>query len=117
MDQLPEQVSCCVCKYPAILDKENKAYICTVCGTEAWTDERKLIEYQQTVMGLDTREARKAERARIRKEYLSHINRPIISEILPIHPFPAGGGGSNNAKRNKTKPNKGTVNKWEVDKT
>jgi len=101
---LPEQVTCGYCSYPARLDKVNQAYICTVCGSELWTDERKLKEYQQKVSKEDPVEARRRQ--------LSHINRQLTTEVLPIYPVPSGGGGSKSCGRKKPKK-KPKIEKWE----
>jgi predicted RNA-binding Zn-ribbon protein involved in translation (DUF1610 family) len=94
--ELPQQIICSICGYQAELDEKDQAYKCPVCGTETWTDEKKLKVYIR-----DRKIRQTAEDIREINKW--RVGSNLNPEVLPIHPFPTKKGGSNNSGRKHKK--------------
>lgn len=103
---LPQTIQCGICSSKAPLDKNDMAYKCELCGTEVWTDEHRLKEYQRILRQRETAE-------QDRQRSLSRVGWDNRTEILSIYPVPSGSGGSKSGRRGKILKKKLKIEKWQ----
>lgn len=95
---------CNICEHE--MEHINEFWKCPVCGTELWTDEEKLREYQRE-------QKRKEQAEQDRKRMLWSVGNSLSPEPLPIYPVPIGKGGSKSGKKRKKPQKKNRREKWE----